>query len=113
MRGQGMKNIIMCCDGTSSQFGPVTTNVSKTVYCLVQDYDRQRVYYHPGLGTMAPPGALTRVAQNVTQLLGLICGYGLPADVGSMYAFLIDNYEPEDRIYLFGFSRGAYIVRAL
>src|SRR5207253_9393522 len=29
------------------------------------------------------------------------------------YQFLMRTYEPEDRIYVFGFSRGAYTARAL
>ena len=31
----------------------------------------------------------------------------------NIYRFLADNYEPGDKIYLFGFSRGAFTVRYL
>ncbi len=108
-----MRNIIVCCDGTSNEFGPARTNVSKLVYCLDQRSDRQLVYYHPGVGTMAPPGALTRTARGVTRVLGLMFGYGLPLDVRNIYTFLMNNYREGDRIFLFGFSRGAYFVRAV
>jgi len=33
--------------------------------------------------------------------------------VRDAYVFLMNNFEPEDRVFLFGFSRGAYTVRAL
>ena len=29
------------------------------------------------------------------------------------YGFLVDNYRTGDEIFLFGFSRGAFVVRAL
>ena len=35
------------------------------------------------------------------------------ADVRDAYVFLMKNFEPEDKVFLFGFSRGAYTVRAL
>jgi len=40
-------------------------------------------------------------------------GYGLENDIRDAYAFLTQAYEPGDRIYLFGFSRGAFTVRAV
>lgn len=108
-----MKNIVACCDGTSNHFASARTNVSHLVYCLDQGSRDQIVYYQPGIGTMAPPGALTRPAKAVSRALGLMFGYGLPRDVRDIYTFLINTYEPGDRIFLFGFSRGAYIVRAV
>jgi uncharacterized protein (DUF2235 family) len=37
----------------------------------------------------------------------------LSANIVDAYQFLILNYEPEDEIFLFGFSRGAYTIRSL
>jgi uncharacterized protein (DUF2235 family) len=108
-----MRNLVICCDGTANEFATERTNVSKLVFCVDQNEDRQLVYYHPGLGTMAPPGALTRTAQEVTRALGLMVGYGLPSDVAAIYTFLINTYRDGDRLFLFGFSRGAYVVRAV
>src|SRR6476469_5837913 len=107
------RNIVLCCDGTANQFAEDRTNVVKLAYTLQQNPARQIVFYHPGLGTMEPAGALTPVARKVTRLLGLALGYGLQADVRDAYVFLMNNFEPEDRVFLFGFSRGAYTVRAL
>src|SRR5262245_44037999 len=62
---------------------------------------------------MEPAGALTPISRKVTKLLGLAVGYGLQSDVRDAYVYLMNNFEPDDRVFLFGFSRGAYTVRAL
>jgi uncharacterized protein (DUF2235 family) len=108
-----MKNLVLCCDGTANEFAADRTNVVKLFSVLNQDPARQAIYYHPGLGTMEPLGALTPIAQRVTRLLGRAFGYGLASDVRDAYAFLVERFEPEDRVFLFGFSRGAYTVRTV
>ena len=40
-------------------------------------------------------------------------GVGLDSHVLEAYTFLASNYEPDDEIFLFGFSRGAFTVRAI
>jgi uncharacterized protein (DUF2235 family) len=57
------KNIVLCCDGTASEFAQDNTNVIKLFFTLDQDPNQQVTYYHPGLGTMEPAGALTPVAE--------------------------------------------------
>ena len=108
-----MKNIVLCCDGTANEFARDRTNVVKLFYALELRTPQQIAYYHPGLGTMEPPGALTGFAKKTTRLLGKAIGYGLEADVRDAYIFLMNNFEPDDRVYLFGFSRGAYTVRVV
>jgi uncharacterized protein (DUF2235 family) len=49
----------------------------------------------------------------VTKVLGLAFGYGLERDVCDAYAFLMQQFDPDDTLYMFGFSRGAYTVRAV
>ncbi|WP_163478786.1 T6SS phospholipase effector Tle1-like catalytic domain-containing protein, partial [Klebsiella pneumoniae] len=39
--------------------------------------------------------------------------YGLDDNVLDAYRFLATNYEEDDELFLFGFSRGAYTVRVL
>jgi uncharacterized protein (DUF2235 family) len=46
-------------------------------------------------------------------LLGGIFGIGLKSNVLRLYSFLCRNYQPGDRIYAFGFSRGAFTIRLL
>jgi uncharacterized protein (DUF2235 family) len=108
-----MKNIVLCCDGTANEFAIDRTNMVKLFFALEHGTARQVAYYHPGLGTMEPPGALTGIAKWFTRLLGKTVGYGLEADVRDVYVFLMSNFEPEDRVFLFGFSRGAYTVRVV
>src|SRR5262249_24569442 len=48
------------------------------------------------------------------RLLGLAIGWGIRKNVRRLYQELSELYKgPDDTIYLFGFSRGAFTVRAL
>lgn len=107
------KNIVVCCDGTANEFARDRTNVVKLFFTLVYDPHQQIAYYHPGLGTMEPPGTLTTTKRLLTKGLGLAFGWGLEADIRDAYVFLMNHFEEGDRVFLFGFSRGAYTVRAV
>lgn len=108
-----MANLALCCDGTwntadQNQGGvPTPTNVVR-LYNLISDKDAagkpQLKYYHPGVGT---DGGLLEKA------LGGGIGLGLDRNIQSGYRWLCDNYTAGDRIFLFGFSRGAYTARSL
>jgi uncharacterized protein (DUF2235 family) len=107
------RNLILCCDGTSNQFAKDRTSVIKLFHGLVKDDATQLVYYHPGIGTRAPSGIGTRTGSWLARTAGLAFGYRLQDDVGDAYRFLMDNYREGDRVYLFGFSRGAYTARVI
>lgn len=107
------KNLVLCCDGTANEFAQDKTNVIKLYSTLVEDSARQVVYYHPGIGTMEAPGAWTNIGRKFTRLLGMAIGFGLENDIRDAYVFLMQNFEPGDKVFLFGFSRGAYTVRAV
>lgn len=107
------RNIVICCDGTANEFAEDKTNVVKLYYVLNQNQAEQVTFYHPGLGTMEPAGALTTFTRQATRLLGKALGYGLSNDIRDAYVFLMENYEEGDKLFLFGFSRGAYTVRAV
>ena len=47
------------------------------------------------------------------KLLGGAFGWGMKRNVLKLYTGLVRIYDPGDRIYLFGFSRGAFTVRTL
>jgi len=105
------KRLIVCCDGTWNTADrvkngrPCPTNVIRMAVSIAPIDPggvEQRVYYHPGVGT----GRWDR-------LRGGAFGAGLSANVVDAYRFLIDNYEPGDELYLFGFSRGAYTARSV
>src|SRR6202035_4910522 len=80
---------------------------------LSKDPDAQVCYYHPGVGTMAAPGFVTRTGAKIAEIAGLAFGYGLSNDICDAYTFISRNFEPADKLYLFGFSRGAYTARAI
>ena len=107
------KNVVVCCDGTANEFATDHTNVLKLFRVLDNDTSRQVVFYHPGVGTMEAVGALTSISRRVTKVLGLAFGYGLERDVCDAYAFLMQQFDPDDALPMFGFSRGAYTVRAV
>lgn len=111
--GRAARNVIVCCDGTANEFRKDNTNVVRLYSFLLADPAGQVACYHLGLGTMEAAGALTSWGRWFTKQLGRISGYGLEADLRDLYVFLMRHYQPGDRLFLFGFSRGAYTVRAL
>ena len=107
-----MRNIIVCCDGTGNEYGRHNTNVVET-YKLARKGAAQTAYYDPGVGTGGwaydeESGALRALTDKGT-------GAGLQKNVNDAYRYLMKVYQgPEaDRIFLFGFSRGAFTVRSL
>src|SRR6185295_19051902 len=48
-----------------------------------------------------------------TKILGGVFGAGLVGRIVRGYTFISREYQPGDRIYITGFSRGAYTARAL
>jgi uncharacterized protein (DUF2235 family) len=115
------KNIVICCDGTGNEFNPQSnSNVVKLCSTLVLN-EEQILYYHPGVGTMGSPTAHTAWEKQWSRVVGLAFGGGFFEDIGRAYQFLMYNYNDDpsdgqgahDRVYLFGFSRGAYTARAL
>jgi uncharacterized protein (DUF2235 family) len=100
------KNIIVLSDGTGNSAAKFNkTNVWRTYEALdLSDPKRQIAYYDDGVGNSSfKPLAL----------LGGALGIGLSRNVRELYAFLCRNYEEGDRIYGFGFSRGAFTIRTL
>lgn len=50
---------------------------------------------------------------NLTKAYGVVTGRGINHQIRSAYGYLSSRYRPGDKIFLFGFSRGAYAVRSL
>ena len=106
------KNIVICCDGTNNEISGNQTNVLRLFRMLVRD-DSQAAFYDPGVGTHADPTAHRSLRRRLYQKLDAAVGLGVRDNVLDAYRFLMKVYEPGDRVYLFGFSRGAYTTRAL
>jgi uncharacterized protein (DUF2235 family) len=108
-----MKNIVVCCDGTNNQLESDPTNVLRMYSVLERDPQRQIGYYEPGVGTSGQPGTRGAIAKRLSLAYGQAFGVGFTRNLEDAYRFPIRNYEPGDRLFLFGFSRGALTVRAL
>lgn len=109
------RNLVICLDGTAGQArGPGDSN-SVRVWELLDHSDdtKQIAYYDPGVGTFASAGAWTGFARWLSRTGGLIWGAGLRENLGDAYLWLTQHWEPGDRVYVFGFSRGAFTARAL
>ncbi|WP_109993133.1 DUF2235 domain-containing protein [Salinisphaera sp. LB1] len=107
------KKLVLCCDGTwdtadQREGGVLTPSNVARIHNAIADHSadgtEQRKYYHSGVGT--EEHWWQRVA-------GGAMGIGLDKHIKEAYQWLGNNYQPEDRIYIFGFSRGAYTARSL
>jgi uncharacterized protein (DUF2235 family) len=108
------RNLIICCDGTNNQFGvDANTNVVRLVETSVNDPKKQLIYYDPGVGTLPEPTLWTKAGQTLNRWWSLAFGTGLVRNIEEAYLFLMNHWKPGDRVFLFGFSRGAYSVRVL
>lgn len=109
------KKIIVCCDGTwqssITSLDNVPSNVTRLarhLACSSTDAEQQEwnqiVHYDAGVGT------------SVLELGNVIeggSGAGLDQNVIEAYNFIVLNYAPGDKVYCFGFSRGAFTARAV
>ena len=109
------RNLVLCLDGTAGQVRGDGDSNSVRLYDLLDHTDEsaQVAYYDPGVGTFSSPGAWTPVARALSRLGGLIYGAGLRENLGDAYLWLMRTWKPGDRIFIFGFSRGAFTARAL
>jgi uncharacterized protein (DUF2235 family) len=99
------RQLVLLFDGTWNK-PESNTNVER-LRQLIAPLDAhghpQLVNYIPGVG----------VTRGISHLLGGAFGYGLSGNVLDGYRWLCEQWQPGDRIFLFGFSRGAYTARSL
>lgn len=100
-----MKRIVICADGTwNSPEDEAATNVirfSRSISPRDRSGKKQIVFYDWGVGS------------DRKKLAGGISGVGIDKNIMDCYRFIVHNYESGDKLYFFGFSRGAYTVRSL
>lgn len=106
------KNIVICLDGTGNRFEACNSNVVKLFQVCARDHS-QIAYYDPGVGTLGDAGYKTSLGRRVNAALGGAFGAGLMKNVEEAYAYLMEHHAQGDRIYIFGFSRGAFTARVL
>ena len=97
-------------DGTGNEYGENVTNVVET-YKLAKKTKDQIVFYDPGVGTGGyhydeGTGIVKAAYDSAT-------GTGIHKNIEQAYTYLMEVYEQNDKIFLFGFSRGAFAVRSL
>jgi uncharacterized protein (DUF2235 family) len=118
------KNILIFADGTGQAGGVRPDQRLSNVYKLyracrtgpdsVIDPDRQIAFYDAGLGTDDDAaGAPTRLVRSLRKTLASVTGRGITRNITDCYEHVLNNYEPGDRVFLFGFSRGAYTARCI
>jgi len=103
-----MANIVICADGTWNKpeediEKDFATNVLKMARAIIPNINgvNQHVFYDWGVGSY------------YNKVIGGVTGSGIQKNIVDAYRYLVENYAEGDRIYLFGFSRGAYTVRAV
>jgi uncharacterized protein (DUF2235 family) len=100
------RNIVLLSDGTGNSAAKVwRTNVWRTFEALDLSGSDQVAFYDDGVGTSSfKPWAV----------LGGAFGFGLKRNVVDIYKFACRNYrEDGDRLFGFGFSRGAFTIRVV
>lgn len=103
------KRIVVCADGTwnrpeknlKEDFPTNVLRLARAIKPVAKDGVPQQVFYDWGLGSYHD-----KVVAGIT-------GKGLHKNIMDDYRYIVQNYSHGDEIYLFGFSRGSYTIRAL
>ncbi|KAG1724516.1 uncharacterized protein EDB91DRAFT_1170774 [Suillus paluster] len=108
------RNLVICIDGTSNTIED-NTHVFELYNNIVEDDQTQLAYYTSGVGTQARFKGFvhTKLVKRVSRILDLAVAHDIKQNIVDAYGWLSDRYHDGDKIFLFGFSRGAYQVRAL
>jgi uncharacterized protein (DUF2235 family) len=117
------KNIVVFSDGTG-QDGAVRLDARlSNIYKLYRacrigpdtriDPAEQIAFYDPGLGTDADSHAWGKLMRTLYKMWASIAGRGIGTNIADCYEFIINHWRPGDRIFIFGFSRGAYTARCV
>jgi len=101
------RNIILCADGTGNKGGSTPDSNAFRMFNAIDIHNTktiQHTFYDNGVGTSK---------NDILRAIGGGLGFGFRRNVLDLYQLLAQNYQPGDRIYLFGYSRGAATIRAL
>ncbi|KAJ4137276.1 hypothetical protein NW768_002858 [Fusarium equiseti] len=113
--------LILCFDGTGNTFSGTNadTNVVKILRKLDRNHEKQFHYYQTGIGTYdvnessTQKTKLGQIRSSISKTIDQGFGTTFDAHIMAGYRFLMRYYEPDARIYIFGFSRGAYTAKYL
>ncbi|MEO7190717.1 MAG: DUF2235 domain-containing protein [Vicinamibacterales bacterium] len=136
------KNILICCDGTGNRAEAmegtvrVVSNVRRFYEFATSSADsrwHQEKWYDDGVGTgtsgeskrigllarllswigQNTPVRVVSVLEKLRMVYELGFGIGITENISQAYRQIVRMYEPGDRIFLVGFSRGAYTARCV
>jgi Uncharacterized alpha/beta hydrolase domain (DUF2235) len=118
------RNILIFSDGTGQvggyEFDEDRTNVYKLYRATRVGPDScidphvQAAFYDPGLGSRGQGGfPLGRLVRWIYRKVSQATGLGITRNITDCYAAIIRLAKPDDRIFFFEFSRGAYTVRCV
>lgn len=118
------KNIVIFSDGTGQAGGVRPDQQLSNIYKLFRscrtgpdssvDPSKQVAFYDAGLGTEADEGTVPlRAVRFLNKVASSATGRGISTNITDCYEAILRHYEPGDRIFLFGFSRGAYTARCV
>ncbi len=102
---RGPRDHVIIIDGTASTLEPgAETNAGLTYRLLMEAANRSgtSIRYEAGIQW-----------QTWRHTIDIVEGRGINRQIRRVYGFLASRYRPGDRIFLFGYSRGAYAVRSL
>ena len=102
---RGVVDHVIILDGTLSSLEPGHETNPGLLFKLLHDNGRsvhRTLYYEPGMQWEGWRHGLA-VAQ----------GHGMNSQIQRAYGWLASHYRAGDRVFLFGYSRGAYAVRSL
>lgn len=123
--GSDMKRMVVCLDGTWQTLEQTKlTNIAIIARSIAHSDAQdgkptvpQIVIYSQGVGASTNAierrSLLGKANKEFERLAGGLFGEGLEDTLLETYVRLCFNFEPGDEIYLFGFSRGAFMARSL
>ena len=92
------KRVVVFFDGTGDNMEKRSNVIKLFEISANQKIDNADFYYHKGVGTGE-------------KFIGAATGLGMGKIIKNAYAFLSQRYEKDAKLYVFGFSRGAFSSR--
>jgi uncharacterized protein (DUF2235 family) len=99
---RGSRYHVIILDGTMSSLEPGHETNAGLLYRLLQEVGGLSVHYESGLQW-----------QDWRSASQIMTGRGINRQICRAYGFLASRYRPGDRVFFFGYSRGAFAVRSL